>query len=254
MFLIDGSESISEDSWITMIAFLLNVMDQLRIGPELFRVGIAQFSSTYQKEFYMNEYKDANGVKSAIQRITQIKEGTLIGRALRNVVEFFQEGKGSRKQSGVPQNLVLITDGVSLDRVNEAADDLRNLGINVFAIGIGAVSLQQLSYIAGSPDRLFKVQNFNYLNLTTATFVDALCVPLPLTQASEYMCQCFCVWFELKNIENSLEYNIYEEGLSKEFSVYWCHIGYFSHYLWFLFILGTFGSIKTTIPTTYTTL
>nr|XP_017207020.1 collagen alpha-6(VI) chain [Danio rerio] len=184
VFLIDGSESISEESWITVIAFLLNVVDKLRIGPELFRVGIAQFSSVYQKEFYMNEYKDADGVKSAIRRITQIKEGTLIGKALSNVVEFFQEDKGSRKQSGVPQNLVLITDGVSSDRVNEAADQLRNLGINVFAIGIGAVSLQQLSYIAGSPDRLFKVQNFNYLNLTTATFVDALCVPLPLAQAS----------------------------------------------------------------------
>ncbi|TRZ03072.1 hypothetical protein DNTS_029875 [Danionella cerebrum] len=185
VFLIDGSESISEESWTTMITFLLSVVNKLRITPELFRVGIAQFSNIYQKEFYMNEYKDAEGVKSAIRRITQIKEGTYIGKALRNVVEFFDASKGSRKQSGVPQNLVLITDGVSSDRVNEAADDLRRLQINVFVIGIGAVSLQQLSYIAGSPDRLFKVQNFNFLNLTTATFVDSLCVPAaPLTEAS----------------------------------------------------------------------
>ncbi|XP_067304321.1 collagen alpha-6(VI) chain isoform X2 [Pseudorasbora parva] len=184
VFLIDGSESISEESWETMISFLINVANKLRITPELFRIGIAQFSNIYQKEFYLNEYKDADEVKSAIQQITQIKEGTKIGKALSNVMEFFQESKGSRKKSGVPQNLVLITDGVSSDRVNEAADNLRDSKINVFVIGIGAVSLQQLSYIAGSPDRLFKVQNFNYLNLTTATFVDTICAHVPQSQSS----------------------------------------------------------------------
>lgn len=170
-----------------MIDFLLNVVDKLRITPERFRIGVAQFSNLYQKEFYLNEYKDADGVKSAIRQIKQIKEGTYIGNALRNVVEFFEETKGSRRQNNVPQNLVLITDGVSSDSVDEAADGLRRLQINVFVIGIGieTVSMPQLSYIAGSPDRLFKVQNFNYLNLTTATFVDTLCIPGPAQQASE---------------------------------------------------------------------
>lgn len=186
VFLIDGSESINEESWKTMIDFLLNVVDKLRITPERFRIGVAQFSNLYQKEFYLNEYKDADGVKSAIRQIKQIKEGTYIGNALRNVVEFFEETKGSRRQNNVPQNLVLITDGVSSDSVDEAADGLRRLQINVFVIGIGieTVSMPQLSYIAGSPDRLFKVQNFNYLNLTTATFVDTLCIPGPAQQAS----------------------------------------------------------------------
>ncbi|KAL0171658.1 hypothetical protein M9458_031969, partial [Cirrhinus mrigala] len=149
VFLIDGSESIKEEPWRTMIGFLLNVVDQLRISPDLFRIGIAQFSSSYRKEFYLNEYNDAAGVKAAIGRITQIKEGTNIGEALHNVTEFFQESKGSRRQSGVPQNLVLITDGVSSDNVNEAADYLRRQRIPVYVIGIGDVSLPQLNYIAG---------------------------------------------------------------------------------------------------------
>lgn len=178
VFLIDGSESIVKESWKTMIEFLLNVVDKLRIAPELFRIGVAQFSDLYQKEFYLNEYEDANGVKSAIQQITQIKGGTTIGKALRNVVEFFEESKGSRRQSKVPQNLVLITDGASSDSVDEAANDLRRRQINVFVIGIGDVSMQQLSYIAGSQDRLFEVPNFSHLNLTTATFVDTLCIPV----------------------------------------------------------------------------
>ncbi|KTF91476.1 hypothetical protein cypCar_00012955 [Cyprinus carpio] len=177
VFLIDGSESINDESWRTMIAFLLNVVDQLRISPELFRIGIAQFSSSYRKEFYLNEHKDLEGVKLAIRQIQQIKEGTKIGNALSSVVEFFEESKGSRTASGVPQNLVLITDGISSDSVNEAAEYLRRLRINVFVIGIGDVLMSQLSYIAGSLDRVFRVQDFSYLNMTTATFVEALCIP-----------------------------------------------------------------------------
>lgn len=169
-----------------MIAFLLNVMNRLRISPELFRIGIAQFSSSYQKEFYLNEHKDVEGVKLAIRQIKQIKEGTKIGNALRNVVEFFEESKGSRTKSSIPQNLVLITDGISSDSVDEAAENLRRRRINVFVIGIGDdVSMSQLSHIAGSPDRIFRVQNFDYLNLTTATFVDSLCVPQQLVDPGE---------------------------------------------------------------------
>lgn len=168
-----------------MIAFLLGLVDKLRVTQNLFKIGIAQFSTLYQKEFYLNEYEDAKGVKSAIQKITQMQEGTKIGAALRNVVEFFQEDKGSRKLNGVPQNLVLITDGASTDDVTAAADALRNMKINIFAIGIGDVSMQQLSYIAGSQDRLFMVQDFNHLNLTTETFVDAICNPVPYSAPSK---------------------------------------------------------------------
>lgn len=175
VFLIDGSESITKDSWKTMIDFLLGLMDKLRTAPNLVRIGVAQFSTSYQKEFYLNEYKDVKEVTSAIQKITQLNEGTLIGKALDNVVEFFDESKGSRIKDRVPQNLVLITDGASSDRVNEAADRLRQKRINIFVIGIGAISVPELNYIAGSPDRFFKVDNFNYLNLTIATFFDVLC-------------------------------------------------------------------------------
>lgn len=158
-----------------MIAFLLNVVNQLRISPELFRIGIAQFSGEYRKEFYLNEYENEEKVKLAIRQIQQMRGDKNIGKGLHNVMEFFVETKGSRRWNGVPQNLVLITDGVSSDDVKRAADELRSLNINVFVIGIGDVSMSQLTYIARSLDKVFRVQNFNYLNLITATFVDALC-------------------------------------------------------------------------------
>ncbi|XP_036446136.1 LOW QUALITY PROTEIN: collagen alpha-6(VI) chain [Colossoma macropomum] len=177
VILIDGSESIDETEWKTMINFMLYLIDSLRIREDLFRVGVAQFSTAYQKEFYLNEKMNAKDVKDAIQGIGQLSEGTRIGNALLNVHEFFETSKGSRIQSGISQNLLLITDGKSKDSVKEPAVKLRARRIEMFVIGIGDVSQSQLNDIAGRSDRLFRVDSFDSLKLnrTTQEVLDILC-------------------------------------------------------------------------------
>ncbi|XP_058250247.1 collagen alpha-6(VI) chain-like isoform X1 [Hemibagrus wyckioides] len=177
VILIDGSESIKEGPWKTMISFMLSLIDNLRIKQDLFRVGVAQFSSNYRKEFYLNKYDNEQDVKRDIQSITQMKEGTRIGAALNEVQEFFHTSKGSRIQEGISQNLLLITDGESNDDVNDAADKLRAQGIAMFVIGIGDIKKEELGYIAGSPERLFFVDNFDHLKLnrTTQQVIDSIC-------------------------------------------------------------------------------
>ncbi|XP_017333441.2 collagen alpha-6(VI) chain isoform X1 [Ictalurus punctatus] len=177
VILIDGSESIKQMAWKTMINFMLSLIDNLRIKQDLFRVGVAQFSSNYRKEFYLNAYDDEGDVKRAIQTIMQMKDGTNIGAALNQVQEFFHSSKGSRIQDGISQNLLLITDGESNDDVSDAADKLRGRGIEMFVIGIGDISVPQLNYIAGSPDRVFFVDNFDHLKLnrTTQEVINSIC-------------------------------------------------------------------------------
>ncbi|XP_017333399.1 collagen alpha-6(VI) chain isoform X2 [Ictalurus punctatus] len=180
VILIDGSESIKEVPWKTMIKFMLSLIDNLRIKQDLFRVGVAQFSSNYRKEFYLNAYNDEVDVKTAIQTIKQMKDGTNIGAALNQVQEFFHSSKGSRIQDGISQNLLLITDGESNDDVNDAADKLRGRGIEMFVIGIGNISVPQLNYIAGSPDRVYIVDNFDHLKLnrTVQKVTSKICTPM----------------------------------------------------------------------------
>ncbi|XP_060778334.1 collagen alpha-6(VI) chain-like isoform X3 [Neoarius graeffei] len=177
VILIDGSESIKEVPWKTMINFMLSLTDNLRIRQDLFQVGVAQFSTDYRKEFYLNDYNNEMDVKHAIQAISQMNDGTLIGKALNRVQEFFHPSKGSRIQAGISQNLLLITDGESHDDVSDAADKLRSKGIEMFVIGIGDISVSQLKYIAGSPDRVFFVNNFDHLKLnrTTQQVIDSIC-------------------------------------------------------------------------------
>ncbi|XP_026769416.3 collagen alpha-6(VI) chain [Pangasianodon hypophthalmus] len=179
VILIDGSTSISDDSWKTMIHFMLSLIDNLRIKRDLFRIGVAQFSSNYRKEFYLNEYDNDVNIKKAIEAIKQMKESTLIGAALNQVQEFFHASKGSRIQDGISQNLLLITDGASQDSVNDPADKLRAKGIEIFVIGIGDISYSEINYIAGSPGRVYTVNNFDHLKLnrTTQEVISTICDP-----------------------------------------------------------------------------
>ncbi|KAF5905697.1 collagen alpha-6(VI) chain-like, partial [Clarias magur] len=186
VILIDGSESIKAMSWKTMISFMLSLIHNLRIKQDLFRVGVAQFSTHYKKEFYLNEYNNDVDVKEAIEDIKQMKEGTKIGYALKQVQGFFKASRGSRIQHGIPQNLLLITDGESHDDVKGPADELRGMGIAMFVIGIGEISWSQINYIAASPARVFYVDSFSHLKLNRITqlVVDSICTPDPEEQKS----------------------------------------------------------------------
>ncbi|XP_053350352.1 collagen alpha-6(VI) chain-like [Clarias gariepinus] len=173
VILIDGSKSIKEMSWKTMISFMLSLIDNLRIKQDLFRVGVAQFSTHYKKEFYLNEYKNDMDVKTAIKAIKQMKEETKIGYALKQVQEFFHASRGSRIQDGISQNLLLITDGELHNDVKGPADQLRAKGIQIFVIKIGEIT--PILHIASSSDRVFYVDNFDCLKSKTQEVVDSIC-------------------------------------------------------------------------------
>lgn len=84
-----------------------------------------------------------------MSRITYSRGGTHIGSALRHTHQHIQSN--SRRESGVPEIVVLLTDGVSYDQVDEAAAELQDDGVSVFAIGIAGYDEDQLMAIASSP-------------------------------------------------------------------------------------------------------
>ena len=58
----------------------------------------------------------------------------------------------------------MLTDGLSNGRaVSGPAQDLRNAGVNVFSVGVGRASVNELNEIASDPDstHVFHVARFN---------------------------------------------------------------------------------------------
>uniref|UniRef100_A0A8C4SZ07 VWFA domain-containing protein n=1 Tax=Erpetoichthys calabaricus TaxID=27687 RepID=A0A8C4SZ07_ERPCA len=161
VFLLDGSGSIVETDFKRMQTFTKDILENFL--SESNQVGVAQFSSFYSEEFPLTFLKS----RAAFAKIDSIHKhggGTEIGKALRSIKPLFTNEKGSRKNKGVQQILIVITDGDSQDSVEEPARDLRNDNIFVYAIGIGAVKQKQLDLISSTPETTYRVQNFMELS------------------------------------------------------------------------------------------
>uniref|UniRef100_A0A3Q1FMU4 Collagen type VI alpha 6 chain n=1 Tax=Acanthochromis polyacanthus TaxID=80966 RepID=A0A3Q1FMU4_9TELE len=163
VFLIDQSGSINSTDYTVMKKFTTELIRSFKVSEDLVRVGLAQFSSKFQNEFYLNQFYAEQAISQHILDMRQLGGGTKIGLALDSIREYFEASRGCRRSAGISQNLVLITDGESQDDVEDAADRLRAMGIEVFAIGIGDIHDLELLQITGTPERLFTVENFGSL-------------------------------------------------------------------------------------------
>ncbi|XP_026114550.1 collagen alpha-6(VI) chain-like [Carassius auratus] len=168
VFLIDGSESIHEHSWNTLKKTMIDIVKELDIAQDKWRVGVAQFSDILLHQFYLNTYTSFAEVEEAINKIRQRMQGTSTWDALRNVRYYFTKENGSRIDEGVAQNLLLITDGkANDDKDMNALEYLRNKKISITAIGIGdEIKKSELREIAGSADRVL-IETFEGLELKT---------------------------------------------------------------------------------------
>lgn len=177
VFLIDGSASITTSSFKLMKTFMKNIVNSFIIARDKVRIGVVQYSKNPQKEFYLNDFYNDTEIKQKIESIVQLKSTTFTGEALRFVKSIFEPANGGRKNQGVLQSLIVMTDGKSNDSVNEAAIALRKYGINIFSIGIGKEITEsyELNQIAGSSKRVFRVNNFNELETIEKTIFKEVC-------------------------------------------------------------------------------
>ncbi|XP_069392927.1 collagen alpha-6(VI) chain isoform X2 [Paralichthys olivaceus] len=179
VFLVDQSSSISREDYTIMKNFTIELVNSFKVGEDLVRVGLAQFSSRLQDEFYLNQFYSEQSVTKHILDMQKSDGGTNIGLALDSIREYFEASRGSRISAGISQNLVLITDGESQDDVVGAAQRLRALGIEIFAVGIGNAHDQELVQITGSPERRFNVKNFGSLETIKQKVVNTICKSKP---------------------------------------------------------------------------
>ncbi|KAF7247757.1 Collagen alpha-6(VI) chain [Varanus komodoensis] len=175
VFLIDGSNSISDSDFTKMKNFLQEVVRPFDTGHNV-QVGIAQYSDRYREEFSLNIFPRKSELETQIGHIRQM-EGlqTFIGAAIERVKHYFTPEGGSRINENIQQILLVITDGRSHDKVAKAAEDLRKRGVDMYAVGVGRIDHLQLSQIAGSSDRKYTVDNFSELKVIKKRLVDDIC-------------------------------------------------------------------------------
>ncbi|XP_045078029.1 collagen alpha-1(XIV) chain-like [Coregonus clupeaformis] len=150
-FLVDGSWSIGDDSFLKIIRFLYSTTGALNtIGPDGTQVAIVQFSDDARTEFKLNSYDNKERLLEAINRISYKGGNTKTGLAIRHVKDnIFTVGGGIRR--GIPKVLVVLTDGRSQDDVNKVSKEMQTEGYIVFAIGFADADYGELVSIASKP-------------------------------------------------------------------------------------------------------
>ena len=113
-------------------------------------IGLVLFSSNAEVLFDFEKHYDKASILQEIDDMNYPGQSTRTGLGLSMArIELFE--KGSR--SGVPNVLMVITDGKSADSVEEPAQKLRDSGVTIYSIGIGKnFEASELNAMATDPD------------------------------------------------------------------------------------------------------
>lgn len=174
IFLLDSSESLDSPDYNRLKGFIKYVVSKVFIGESKVRIGLMQFSKQQKMEFSLNEFSQQHQILTAIDGLEQMKESTFIGIALTEVSRYFEPDLGGRP--GVKQTLIVLTDGRSQDSVKTPAEDLRNKGVTLFAMGLKNSNYKQLLEIGGTYEQIYDEKDVDRLYKWTSELVMRLCV------------------------------------------------------------------------------
>uniref|UniRef100_A0A8C2WWY6 Matrilin 2 n=1 Tax=Cyclopterus lumpus TaxID=8103 RepID=A0A8C2WWY6_CYCLU len=195
VFVIDSSRSIRPNDYEKVKAFIVNLLQFLKVGPDATRVGLLQYGSVVQPEFSLNTYTTKDRVEQAVRSMEHLATGTMTGLAIQYTMETaFTEEEGARPADLlIPRIAMVVTDGRPQDTVEEIAAQARQAGIQIFAIGVGRVDMNTLKAIGSEPhsEHVHLVANFSQIETLISVFQSKLCGEM--CEVVDHQCQHICV-------------------------------------------------------------
>ena len=189
--IIDSSGSIRDnnpadgsDNWSTQLKFLSDLVGDFTVGLDATRVGAVVFSGGSRLVFALDRYSTTEEVQRAISNIVYMGQTTNTPDAL-NLArdQCFSPSNGDR--SDVVNLAVIVTDGLPYPPnlrtpALDAANRLRNSGVNMVAVGItDALDEEFLKAMSSMPQRegqnYFTAIDFAELSTIKDTVVRSAC-------------------------------------------------------------------------------
>lgn len=174
VFLMDGSDSISDVDFMRQKAFVANMVDNFEISPEAIHVGMVVFSTMIGDVIGLQPAKGKPLLKILAKSLKQPKIGTNTAKGIQRVRKMMAE----EGRQFAPKLAVVITDGRSTrpqETIREASL-AKAEGITMIAIGVGTEIFQdELRQLASSPTQAFEVRDFSKLGEIINTMRDLIC-------------------------------------------------------------------------------
>lgn len=144
------------------------------IGENDTRIGLATFSGpdTFRIRINFTDFSTADSLINAVEMIPYDSGGTRTGEALSQIrTDFF-----SMTREGLPQILVVLTDGKSQDSVTTPSRRLREMGVQIISVGVGDAVYSELADMASEPDseNIYNV-TFESLGSLIGSLLDSVC-------------------------------------------------------------------------------
>ncbi|NXQ50181.1 COKA1 protein, partial [Catharus fuscescens] len=138
--------------------------------------GLSQYSSDPHTEWDLSAFSTREQVLEAVRNLRYKGGNTFTGLALTHVLEQnLKPDAGARLEA--EKLVILLTDGKSQDDANLAAQTLKNLGIEIFAIGVKNADEAELRQVASEPLELtvYNVLDFPLLGSLVGKLTRVLC-------------------------------------------------------------------------------
>ncbi|KAM9723785.1 collagen alpha-6(VI) chain [Menidia menidia] len=178
VFIVDQSGSIGVPNFQMVRTFLYSVVNSLEISSTQVQVGIVLYESKPTPLAYLNSFGNKKDLLDFIKALPYRGGGTNTGMALQFAREnVFIRERGSRRDKGVQQVAVIITDGESQDKVGKAAADLRRAGVTVYSVGVRNADQAELREMASYPasQHVFFVDSFGLLKTLQQSLNRVIC-------------------------------------------------------------------------------
>uniref|UniRef100_A0AAQ5ZR50 Collagen, type XII, alpha 1a n=1 Tax=Amphiprion ocellaris TaxID=80972 RepID=A0AAQ5ZR50_AMPOC len=177
VLLVDGSYSIGLQNFAKVRAFLEVLVNSFDIGPGKVQISLVQYSRDPHTEFALNTHHDISAVVKAVRTFPYRGGSTNTGKAMTYVREkIFIQARGARQN--VPRVMVLITDGKSSDSFKDAATNLRNIDVEIFAVGVKDAVRSELEAIANPPSdtHVYEVEDFDAFQRISKELTQSICL------------------------------------------------------------------------------
>eukprot|EP00075_Anas_platyrhynchos_P039598 XP_027328851.1 collagen alpha-1(XX) chain isoform X2 [Anas platyrhynchos] len=176
VLLVDGSWSIGRSNFKLIKEFLSTLISPFSVAQDKIRVGLSQYSSDPRTEWDLGAYTTREQVLEAVRNLRYKGGNTFTGLALTHVLEQnLKPDAGARLEA--EKLVILLTDGKSQDDANLAAQTLKNMGIEIFAIGVKNADEAELKQVASEPLELtvYNVLDFPLLSNLVGRLTRVLC-------------------------------------------------------------------------------
>ncbi|XP_051258609.1 collagen alpha-3(VI) chain isoform X1 [Dicentrarchus labrax] len=175
IFLVDGSDGVGREFPIIQ-EFIRRVVDSLNVGENKIRIGVVQYGDYAQADMYLNTHTTKEGVLNGVRGMRQRRgRQRNLGQALQFVSQdILTAARGSRKEEGVPQFLIVVSSGSSTDDISRAATSLKQSRVLPFSIGTRDVNRRELQVVSYVPNFAFTVDDLPGLYTVQENLINTL--------------------------------------------------------------------------------